>query len=42
MFKKYVPKSLTISKKVKNSVCPIKKVDNDAICPINVFYLGPL
>ena len=32
---KYVPKSSKTSKKVDNALCPIKKADNDAICPIN-------
>ena len=32
---KYVQKSSKISKKGDNDICPIKKVDNDAICPIN-------
>ena len=25
-----------MSKKVDNALCPIKKVDNDGICPINL------
>ena len=29
-------KSSKISKKVGNAVCPLKKVDNDVLCPINV------
>ena len=37
MFEK-VQKCSKISKKVDNAICPIKKVDNDAICPINVLF----
>ena len=32
----YVGKSSKISKNVGNVISSIKKVDNDAICPINV------
>ena len=48
MFEKNVQKSSTISKKVENGIFLIKKVDNDAIRPINVrstrkvFYVNNL
>ena len=35
MFEKYVLKISTISNNAENGICPIKKVVNDAICPIN-------
>ena len=31
----FVQKSYKIGKNVDNVICPIKKVDNDAICPIH-------
>ena len=36
MFEEYVRKSSKIRKKGENGICPIKMVDNDAKCPINV------
>ena len=36
MFENMFKKVLKKEKRFKNGICPIKKFDNDAICPINV------